>query len=341
MKHHQGCENAKRHQCKCGQCDGALHGWVGGIRLARGTDARRQQRRQEIELDWRKNFDQKRKVSNRENRAASTDSVRMDLVDWLASKLRWRIRVRSRDSASSGLGERSEGESFEVSLVDAPVVSELVRGTVASLDDIDRRSTVATREDLKDSGLSPGITDIAAVDYVEQFAKAITESTYRQLDSVFDGTNAEQAKRQLINHFWCDLFVALAQAVDEFNKELNKIPEYVKKLILKSTKQGERSLVTKFAVGFVVDRAWAALTKLPIFNVLPAADILRALRILAMLACPAPEDHQEVREDCIKPLGKEILSSETTDRLKAVLLKGWDAVLQQDPIAGTVAAVHP
>lgn len=341
-KHHKGCERAKRHKCECTQCYGALHGWVGGIELARAPVVKRQERRKEIDLGWSKGFDQKkRKRPNKENKAASTDFVRIDLVDWLASKLKWRIRVRSRDTGFSGQKERSGNGSFEVSLLDAPVISQSVCGEIVSRDDIEPASAVATREDLKASGLSLGVNDVAAVDYAEQFANAIARSTYRQLNDLFEGENADEAKRQLISHFWCDLFVAFARAVDEFNKQLNKVPEYVKELILKSTKQGERSFITKVVVGFAVDKAWAALFKLPIFNVLPVADILRVLRILALLTCPAPEDHEEVREECIKPLGKEILLTETKKRLKAVLLQDWDAVVQQDYLSVPPLGLRP
>ena len=51
-------------------------------------------------------------------------------------------------------------------------------------------------------------------------------------------------------------------------------------------------------------------------------DLIRALRILAILCCPAPGRHREVREHAMKPLANDaegVISAAASDRLKQVL----------------------
>jgi hypothetical protein len=52
-------------------------------------------------------------------------------------------------------------------------------------------------------------------------------------------------------------------------------------------------------------------------------DTLRAARILAIMKCPAPEQHKAVMLYCVNPLGKEILSEEIRQELTVSLPKGW------------------
>jgi hypothetical protein len=52
-------------------------------------------------------------------------------------------------------------------------------------------------------------------------------------------------------------------------------------------------------------------------------DMLRATRILAIMTCPAPEQHRAVALYCMNPLGKEILSDAIRQELTASLPRGW------------------
>jgi hypothetical protein len=295
--HNRPCEDAKGHQCKCTGCGGALHGWQGAVTLAReDTASRREQRRQEIDQNWRDSYDPRSKRPNQKNKAASIDSARIDVVDWLARNLSITNRGRPNESV---VNEPHVERQSEQSMVEK-VIAESI-------------------------GRSSGEIEVAVVDYVEQFGNVIAKATYRELDTAFAGVDLKEARQNLANHFWCDLFVALAQAIQKLQEHLDKVPRYVKKLILKSSKQAKRSRVTRFVIGFAVDKAWSALINLPIFHAVipPIGKILRTLRILALLTCPAPEYHKEVRDQCITPLAKEMLSTETKSRLKAVLMKDW------------------
>ena len=52
-------------------------------------------------------------------------------------------------------------------------------------------------------------------------------------------------------------------------------------------------------------------------------DLLRAMRILAVATCPAPEYHKTVASCCLKPLETFVLSSVTKQELTRALPSGW------------------
>ncbi|MGH8904533.1 MAG: hypothetical protein ACRDYA_23335 [Egibacteraceae bacterium] len=167
------------------------------------------------------------------------------------------------------------------------------------------------------------------------FAKAMTQSIWTEIAAELGDTNrARDIKLQLAHHGWCDLFIGLVQVVKIYQDDLNRIPESakerVKQAILDSSMQHNRSYVTSAVVDVVVDRVWQAFKEvmfahLPLLSVLDGKDVLRSLRILAVFTCPAPENHKEVREHALKPLGddaKKILTEQTKKRL-AKLFDEW------------------
>ena len=48
-------------------------------------------------------------------------------------------------------------------------------------------------------------------------------------------------------------------------------------------------------------------------------QLQRATQILALLMCPAPDEHEEVVRCCLKPLGEPVLSQAVQDKLKQAL----------------------
>jgi hypothetical protein len=48
-------------------------------------------------------------------------------------------------------------------------------------------------------------------------------------------------------------------------------------------------------------------------------DLHRAVRILAIMLCPAPEKHEAVIRCCLAPLGAPIVSGIVTDKLKMAM----------------------
>jgi hypothetical protein len=65
----------------------------------------------------------------------------------------------------------------------------------------------------------------------------------------------------------------------------------------------------------------------PLLDILSNDDALRALRILAVFICPAPEQHEAVRQHALKPL-RDDTTKILTDRTKArlnLLFAEWQA----------------
>lgn len=62
---------------------------------------------------------------------------------------------------------------------------------------------------------------------------------------------------------------------------------------------------------------WSETSLIQQFN-----QLQRAAQILALLMCPAPDEHEEVVRCCLKPLGEPVLSHAVQDKLKQAL-PGW------------------
>ncbi|MFD9891510.1 hypothetical protein ACFWY9_19410 [Amycolatopsis sp. NPDC059027] len=175
------------------------------------------------------------------------------------------------------------------------------------------------------------------LDQVEIFAKAMTapdlwaEITAELATAVPDPA---EASRQLAHHGWCDLFIGLVQVIEKCKKFVDQIPEWgkriVKDAIHNSSIQSLRPAITDAIVDIVVDKVWAAfkgaaITKVPLLAVIDGDEAIRSLRILAVFSCPAPEDHEEVREHALKPLADDaagLLTAQCKERL-AKLFKEW------------------
>lgn len=175
---------------------------------------------------------------------------------------------------------------------------------------------------------------VAEADQITALAEEITKATWADIASELgDAPEAKDARRDLAKHGWCDLLVGLIRTVETFRDAIKSIPdaakEIVKSSILRSTMHAFRANVTPQVVDIVVDRVWqgfkaALLVKSPLLGI-TSNQTLRALRILAVFICPAPENHEEVRTQALKPLGddaQQVLTGRTKERL-AELFKEW------------------
>jgi len=339
--HNDRCAHAVGHVCRCTGCSGALHGWQGWVALAKDPDgSERQRRRQKVDPP-RGRAESPRKRPNKKSRAASTDAARLDIADWLAHQEV--IAAHPTPGKESIAYRRPESPPW------SPLSTATARGETP--DESDKRPATlpaGAPENSFEAQLGLNGADVepedhgrlssrpSPVDEVELFAKAMTQSAWPEIAAELgDDTEAvKEVKRQLAHHGWCDLFVGLIQVVDTYGKVLNKIPEWAKRrvreAILDSSMQNARSHVTSAVVDIVVDRVWSAfkgamIGNIPLLNIITHEDALRSLRILAVFICPAPEDHKEVRERALKPLGddaRNILTAQTKARL-AKLFDEW------------------
>jgi hypothetical protein len=116
------------------------------------------------------------------------------------------------------------------------------------------------------------------------------------------------------NHFLCSLLAALAEAIDRFKQALDRVPDAVISMI--SGKSDQLGL-NAVAVRVAVRSSWRLIMQLPVFSQID--NLLRVVRIAAVLACPAPDRHEDVLRNCLYPLGGDVISAAMEARLEEVL----------------------
>ena len=300
-------------------------------------------------LQLKKHYKPKKR-SNKMSRAASTDAARLDIANWLANE---EVVTAPASRQDGGRSQKPEGSPLP-----APSATATGAEPVANPDDGANAAPGGTPEPSDESDEqargSPSPQAKGGAGFTRPTARCASlpvgdrpGGDFRQNDDVLrvvwkeiatqlggDTEAVKEIKRELAHHGWCDLFVGLARAIDTYGKALDHIPEWIKRqvkeAILNSSMQDERSHVTSAVVDILVDRVWSAfkgamLGNVPLLSAITREETLRSLRILAVFICPAPEDHPEVREHALKPLGDDIqamLTAETKARL-AKLFDEW------------------
>ncbi len=163
------------------------------------------------------------------------------------------------------------------------------------------------------------VVDEALVKAVDALGSAIAKPTLQVIDAlVLKPTRTPTRKQLAQHHFWCDLFATLAQAIKLFEDALDKVPEWVTDAILTSEHHKKRTLIIRPIVKAAVTKAWGAVEQLieQSFNHKKAR---LALQLLAILCCPALENHRTVMQYCVVPVGNMVLEKEIKERLKAAL----------------------
>jgi hypothetical protein len=159
------------------------------------------------------------------------------------------------------------------------------------------------------------------IDRIQAIGDLLAGPVIQELDKQFGGTRPRKLRKQLTDHFWCDLFVAVAEAIETFSKAIDRVPEYVTAAVLQSRKAEGRSVLLDALVGLAVRTAWKSITSM--IDTAGAEEIQRGCRILAVLICPAPEKHKAVQDGALLPLAKEGLLETSRERLEQVLPEDW------------------
>ncbi|WP_133061619.1 hypothetical protein [Streptosporangium minutum] len=168
----------------------------------------------------------------------------------------------------------------------------------------------------------------STIEHVQKVGDLLTGSVISELDKRFGGSKPREARRSLTNHFWCDLLVALSEGIEEFSKAVDRIPEYVTAAIIKSRNDERSSPLSEALVALAVQTAWG-----PIKSMVHAAgveEVQRTCRILAVLICPAPENHAAVQNGALLPLAKEGMLEISRERLEQVFPAEWVRRLRGD-----------
>jgi hypothetical protein len=255
------------------------------------------ERRQTVLRKLDKSRRPKARQSNRPWREAVMDLARLDIVQWL----------RGRRSPDGG-----------------------------------RATTVA---DLRVAGSGPsrpprpGTPDYPTPDaQVREIAQQVVAQTWESVADEVDAAAQDPAtvRRELTRHFWCDLLIGLAAAVEDWQGPLERIPAEMKRRVTTAVSRSSHSHlrrhVTAQIITILVDKAWdlfmsALIVHFPVRAVLSNDDLVRSLRILAVFSCPAPGQHREVREQALRPLGDELdglLEPATQDELRRLFAEWQD-----------------
>ena len=142
--------------------------------------------------------------------------------------------------------------------------------------------------------------------------------------------DAQAIKKQLADHTWCGLLVALIQGIEKVDTVVKLLSDegqrFVKNLLLQDS-SGSVAAMADAVVDVVVDRVWSALGRIveahvPLFG----EDTLRVLRILALFACPSVEHHPEVYKHAARPLmgdARNLVSDEVTAQVGTLFTAWW------------------
>ncbi|NUW46297.1 hypothetical protein [Nonomuraea rhodomycinica] len=142
-----------------------------------------------------------------------------------------------------------------------------------------------------------------------------------ELDKRFGASKPREARRQFTDHFWCDLLVALAEGIKKFSKAVDQIPDYVTAVIMRSRRTERRSVLLEALVRLAVQTAWEPIKHM--IHTTGIEDLQRTCWILAVLICPAPEDHRAVQDGALLPLAKEGMLEISKERLAQVFPAEW------------------
>jgi hypothetical protein len=121
------------------------------------------------------------------------------------------------------------------------------------------------------------------------------------------------------DHVLCAFLAAAAQAMQQFQDQLERAVSRMVLAILGSNEQRPpiAEALARIAAQAAVDEL-AKLTAVQHYD-----DVLRAIRVLAVIRCPDPPHHRAVVQYCLSPLGEEILSNATRQELLDSLPRRW------------------
>ncbi|MFI7463155.1 hypothetical protein [Nonomuraea sp. NPDC049646] len=159
------------------------------------------------------------------------------------------------------------------------------------------------------------------IDRIQEIGDILAGPVIHELDKRFGGSKPREARRKLTDHFWCDLLVTVAEAIEKFSKAMDRIPEYVTTVILQSRKAQGHSVLHDALVRHAVRTAWEPIKS--VIHTTGIEELQRSCRILAVLICPAPEDHKAVQDGALLPLAKEGLLETSRERLEQVFPADW------------------
>jgi hypothetical protein len=163
-------------------------------------------------------------------------------------------------------------------------------------------------------------------DQIEAIANVLGQIVLKELDKSFDSRYRAERRLALLDHFWCDLLAAFAHALAELRHQLDLIPDFVASAIITTRgDHGARSPISDAEIKTAVQCAWNLIKQIPFISkeLSTVDEPLRAIRMLAVMICPARERHREVAQYCLRPLTGEVMTAITRQRLTEALPSDW------------------
>lgn len=278
--HHPGCEAAKQPACECGSCGGSLHGWVGWTELARPDN---EPGRSDLRRELNARWQRTVRRRSLTRCSLGADLARLDIVDWMAAEDRDFAQGRADLPHDPGASRASPDPQMRERVV-------LLAGRIG---------------------------------------KPVFDRVVEELQAAEIGHGRlRDIRKAMANHYWCALFVALARALDAYNDAWEQVATFAKREVTRDLREllGSRG-VEPIApvVDLLVDKSCEALRDLagghvPLLTVVDSTECVRALRILAIFCCPAPQRHPDLAKECLGPLAGEagvVLREETRARLES------------------------
>lgn len=160
----------------------------------------------------------------------------------------------------------------------------------------------------------------------EKIGNIVATKASPEVNRLFAPADRRDQKRLQAHHFWCDILAALACALEDLKALNERVPESAASRILNSAPRDRSPAAEDVTVRLATAVIWkeiekqiveVLLRKLPPLRQIE--ELGRAIRILAILMCQAPEDHRAVVQCCIKPLEENIISTDIKQRLIKML----------------------
>lgn len=149
----------------------------------------------------------------------------------------------------------------------------------------------AEREAATDSVVSDLVEWMAlhptVANQIDELASALGDDVVAELDRSLDGERRTRIGRLLADHAWCGMLATLAEILNEAKRHIDQIPGIAADaLIAQMRGPGTSSWVKERQVEIYLKIAWKGLQE-----VLPTVEPApRAIRMLAVMICPAPSD---------------------------------------------------
>jgi hypothetical protein len=158
--------------------------------------------------------------------------------------------------------------------------------------------------------LVSAIGDVAATDILDALCAALGPANSNK-------NRAELAKK----HFFCQLLAEVACSMQNVRDEIDRAVKRIAAALVVYYIGGRRIETPPFVAEAAADAAAKGVDK--VMATVPAVrefdDVIRAVRILALMTCPAPDRHEAVIRCALKPLGQPIVSDLVQDRLKTAM----------------------